>query len=211
MYSIVLMMAMTNGSAAPEWQDADGLKPGYSTTALSHREYRGRRGCNGGGGCWGGGGWGGCHGGGWGGCHGGGGWGGCHGGGGCWGGGYAGCSGGGGGCYGGRMAYYGGGGRGCYAVSPYCMTPTYAAGSYIVPSGFSAPAGATYGYSSGYFGQVSPAGQAPAMMVVALPAEAKLTIDDTPTTLTAASRSFITPPLEPGREFQYTLKAEIMR
>jgi len=51
----------------------------------------------------------------------------------------------------------------------------------------------------------------PATIQVSLPADAKLSIDDAPTTSTSASRTFATPALEQGKVFYYTLKAEIVR
>jgi uncharacterized protein (TIGR03000 family) len=50
-----------------------------------------------------------------------------------------------------------------------------------------------------------------ATIVVSLPADAKLLIDDSPTTSTGPSRVFVTPELAPGRDFHYTLKAEVVR
>jgi uncharacterized protein (TIGR03000 family) len=50
---------------------------------------------------------------------------------------------------------------------------------------------------------------APATIVVSLPADAKLTIDETPTKSTSATRIFASPVLEPGKEYFYTLKAEL--
>jgi uncharacterized protein (TIGR03000 family) len=52
---------------------------------------------------------------------------------------------------------------------------------------------------------------APANILVSLPAEAKLTVDGVATTSTSASRSFVTPVLENGKTYIYTLKAEIVR
>jgi uncharacterized protein (TIGR03000 family) len=52
---------------------------------------------------------------------------------------------------------------------------------------------------------------APATIIVSLPAEATLTIDDTPTRSRSNTRVFVTPPLEPGKVFHYTLKAETRR
>ncbi|MBY0523996.1 MAG: TIGR03000 domain-containing protein [Gemmataceae bacterium] len=52
---------------------------------------------------------------------------------------------------------------------------------------------------------------APATIVVSLPANAKLLIDDRATTSTSAVRTFATPALEQGKEFSYTLTAEIVR
>jgi len=52
---------------------------------------------------------------------------------------------------------------------------------------------------------------APATIVVNLPAEAKLTIDDAATRSTSSVRVFSTPTLDNGKDFFYTLKAEIVR
>jgi uncharacterized protein (TIGR03000 family) len=50
-----------------------------------------------------------------------------------------------------------------------------------------------------------------ARVTVHLPADARLFIDDTDCPLTSDTRVFETPPLEPGRSFYYTLKAEVTR
>jgi uncharacterized protein (TIGR03000 family) len=50
-----------------------------------------------------------------------------------------------------------------------------------------------------------------ALLVVRLPADAKLMIDDYVAQSTSPVRTFITPPLEPGKEFSYELKAEAIR
>lgn len=50
-----------------------------------------------------------------------------------------------------------------------------------------------------------------ASLIVTLPAVAKLTIDGRPTKATSENRSFVTPPLEPGWNYQYQLRAEIVR
>jgi uncharacterized protein (TIGR03000 family) len=52
---------------------------------------------------------------------------------------------------------------------------------------------------------------APARVVVKLPAEAKLFVDGVACPLTSAQRSFDTPPLEPGKTYYYSLKAETNR
>lgn len=52
---------------------------------------------------------------------------------------------------------------------------------------------------------------APATIVVNLPAEAKLTIDDAATRSTSSVRVFSTPTLENSKDYFYTLKAEIVR
>jgi uncharacterized protein (TIGR03000 family) len=50
-----------------------------------------------------------------------------------------------------------------------------------------------------------------ARITVSLPADARLYVDNVFCPLTSATRSFPTPPLEPGREFYYTLRAEVTR
>jgi uncharacterized protein (TIGR03000 family) len=52
---------------------------------------------------------------------------------------------------------------------------------------------------------------APATLVVTLPAEAKLLIDDAATTSTSSRRVFVSPSLPAGREFTYSLKAEFTK
>ena len=42
-------------------------------------------------------------------------------------------------------------------------------------------------------------------------AKAKVTIDDTITESTSATRTFVSPPLEPGAEYNYNIKVEIIR
>lgn len=50
---------------------------------------------------------------------------------------------------------------------------------------------------------------APATIVVTLPAGAKLTVDGNVTTSTAAVRTFVTPAIETGSDYVYTLRAEV--
>jgi uncharacterized protein (TIGR03000 family) len=52
---------------------------------------------------------------------------------------------------------------------------------------------------------------APARLIVNLPADAKLFLDDQSTTSRSAERTFFTPALEPGRVYTYTVRAEIVR
>jgi len=52
--------------------------------------------------------------------------------------------------------------------------------------------------------------EAPATILVSLPADAKLMIDDETTSSTSAQRVFVSPNLPTGKEFHYTLKAEIV-
>jgi uncharacterized protein (TIGR03000 family) len=50
-----------------------------------------------------------------------------------------------------------------------------------------------------------------ATLIVNLPEDATLTIDGEKTTSTSASRMFVTPALEQGKEYEYTLKAKVVR
>jgi len=52
---------------------------------------------------------------------------------------------------------------------------------------------------------------APVTLVVSLPAEAKLSVDDYATKSTSAVRTFTSPVLEAGQEYTYTLKGEMIR
>jgi uncharacterized protein (TIGR03000 family) len=194
--------------------------PAYGDATVDHvakygdhgqKEYRlfGRRGCHGGGGCRGGG----CYGGG---CYGGG----CYGGGygGCYGGGYGSCSGGGGygGCCGGGWAYGSYGGGYGYASMPYGSN-YYGASSYGAPVYYGGmAAGMAPGYEYGAPIEQGARGYdetraAPATIVVRLPADARLMIDGNATRSTQDVRTFESPPLQPGKTYQYTLKAEVTR
>jgi uncharacterized protein (TIGR03000 family) len=68
------------------------------------------------------------------------------------------------------------------------------------------PATTTTPATGGKTTMVTPA---PATIVVNLPADAKLLIDDVATTSTSATRVFSSPALERGKEYTYTLKAEV--
>lgn len=128
---------------------------------------------------------------------------GCHGGcyGGCYGGGYGGCH---GGCYGGCMGMGMGYGGGCYGMSGHGL-----GGGVIMPG--------TVLPSSGEKIQKKPSekketlGPSSATILVELPADAKLRIDNEATTSTGASRAFQSPVLNPGKEYHYTLTAEVVR
>jgi uncharacterized protein (TIGR03000 family) len=56
-----------------------------------------------------------------------------------------------------------------------------------------------------------PASLNQAEVMVSLPAEAKLFIDGQATVSTTSSRKFVSPELEQGKEYFYTLRAEIVR
>ena len=204
MYSVVLMAALTTGMDLP---DRGGCRGGC-------------HGCRGG--CWGGGCWGG---GGCCGCWGGGGYGGCMG----YGGGYGGCWGGG---YGGCMGY--GGGFGCMGSGMGCDGSGFGYGGCI-GSGLGYGGGCIGSYGGGYGGitggvilqggatqqgEKAPKPKekreesrvpAPVTIVVDLPADAKLLIENEATTSTGESRVFQSPTLNPGKEYQYTLTAEVVR
>lgn len=225
MYSVVLMMALTGGADMPAFGHRHGCNGCNGGGCWSSSCY--------GGGCYGGG----CSGGG---CHGGGMFGGhfrhrrhgCHGGSSC-----CGCSGGvnygctgscnGGGCYGGGCTggvIYGGCtgggcyGGGCYGGAAYGCTGGAVMGGTVIQDGGAAPPPpppetGTGGKRPEKIGKPPKSGMvpAPAIIIVSLPAQAKLTIDDLATKSTSASRAFASPALEPGKEFYYTLKAEIVR
>jgi uncharacterized protein (TIGR03000 family) len=205
MYSLVLMMAMSNGAAAaPGWQGGEVDSRGTNFIhAAAHEHYRhGCHGCRGG--CYGG-----CYGGGWSGCCGGG----CYGG--CYGRGWGGC--------------YGGGGYGGGYAAPYGGAP-YVGGA---PMGVGAPPGAgappaigappARGGEKGGEKKDSEkkdsekkekeevSGPAPATLIVTLPADARLTIDGYTARSSAGTRTFVSPPLERGPDYHYTLKAELRR
>ena len=51
----------------------------------------------------------------------------------------------------------------------------------------------------------------PATIVVTLPAEARLIVDGAATRSTSERRTFVTPALENGETYVYTLRAEVVR
>jgi uncharacterized protein (TIGR03000 family) len=226
MYSVLLMMAMTGGAEAPDlghhgccggcYGDCGGCYGGCGGCCGGGHGFCGghhhHHGCCGGDyGCCGG-----CCGGGHGFCghhhHHHGCCGGCYGcNGGCYGSSY-GC---GGGCYG---YSYGGSwdGHGSYA-------PTWGGdGGYLAPGAVPGGPGAVPGGPGGPGGPVAPPADlpkdgkktslsAPASIVVSLPADATLTIDGQATRSKSETRRFISPALPAGKDFTYTLEAEITR
>jgi uncharacterized protein (TIGR03000 family) len=183
------MAALTTGGTAPE------------------HCFGGCHGCHGGWGCHG------CHGG-WG-CHGCCGcWGGCYCGGWCGGYGCYGCYGGGWGCWGGYSTWAYGCYGGCYGG---CWGGCYGGyGGYgtVVP-GAVAPA------DSGSEGLPSPKPEDKdkskteatnrARLIVEVPADARLYIDDRAMKTTSDVRTFSTPDLEPGQLYYYEVRAEVVR
>jgi uncharacterized protein (TIGR03000 family) len=97
--------------------------------------------------------------------------------------GYGGC--GYGGCGYGGCAYGGCGSGGC---GGYAMGGVYLDGSALAQADANA-----------------------ATLVVSLPEDAKLTIDGEATTSTSAKRVFVSPALEQGKVYEYTLKAQVVR
>jgi uncharacterized protein (TIGR03000 family) len=183
MYSVVLMAALTTGGIAPD--------------------------CHFRGGCCG--------------CYGG-----CYGG---WGGGCCGCYGGGFGAYGGCWGGYGGWGcGGCYGgmgYGGYAYGGGYGGGYYggVTYPGMTMPGATGTGTGTGTGttgeqlgtptedtkkkqGMLTPSR---AKLVVELPADAKLYIDDLPMKTTSGVRSFNTPTLEPGQIYYYMVRAEVVR
>jgi len=193
MYSLVLMMAVTTGSEAPAWgRGSHGCDGCYTSCSGAYYDCGGCYGrrsgrhnrCNGCSGCWSGGG---CYGGCYGyvsyGCYNG-----------CWGG---------RGCHGGYYGYRSYGCQGCWG------------GSYLEPPRVVPPA-------RGRPGEMVPAPKpgirpsstalpAPATIRVSLPPDAKLFVEDILTNSTSNSRQFVSPPLEPGKVFYYTLKGQMVR
>jgi uncharacterized protein (TIGR03000 family) len=192
MFSMVLMAALTTGTDMPDL---------------------GRRGGRGGccGGCYGG-----CMGMGYGGCYGMGRGGGCYGGygmgmgcggyggygmgwgGGCggmgWGGGYRGM------VWGGTTPFIGN----AYVSSPLISTPMYgtALAGAILPAGM----------TQSFYPNTNAANQGNvATIIVKLPADATLTVDGQPTQSRSDTRTFTSPPLEQGKTYIYTLRAEVNR
>jgi len=247
MYSMVLMMALSNGATAVSLDPESG----YAASARfgnqlpgAQLDRKGCNGCKGGHGCHGKKGCNGCYGGCYG-CYGGYAYS-CHGGYsyGCYGGGMSyGCSGYSHGCYGGHASYGCGGGHVIYSGGHgHAYSGVYGSDGYaVMPDGS--------GYTSGYFQpsdmQYAPgeiqnpasdrsrrdqnrrdqnrdakptrdedqesAGPAPATITVRLPAGARLIVDGAPTRSTSATRSFVTPELERGKDFHYTLEAQIVQ
>ncbi len=214
MYSIVLLTALSAGGTSPAWICNGCYGSGYACCGGCHGCCGGCYGCCGGyvcsgcygccggcSGCWG------CHGGHhflgrlighWchGGCHG------CYGPQGCWGGFHAGCT-----CYGGGYGY-GYGYPGAYVVpgAPAALTTP------------AAPAGTSPGKMSpaGEPGSTPPktgttAAPKPARLIVQVPADARLYVDDQLMSTKSATRTFRTPQLNPGQTYYYIVRAELVR
>jgi uncharacterized protein (TIGR03000 family) len=206
MFSVVMAAALTASTSMPAWGKGcggcygggHGFGLGKGCTSCYGNCYgagwgSSAFGCGGGcggGGCWGGGCWGGgCSGGGS--CWGGSGYG-CNGCSGCWGsaghGSWGACH---GGCHGSAYGCYGYGGSGwssCYGGS----------GCY----------GGTVASTDHTYGAVASASAKPATLLVELPADAKLYVDGYLSKQASAKRTIVTPDLDGGSDYTYTLKAE---
>jgi len=199
MYSLVLMAALVGSAETPDF----GRKGGDCCGGGS---------CHGGGGLFGGGH---KHGG----CHGGyescgccgGGYGSCYGGGG----GYGYCSGGYGSGSGGSGGGYAAGCTGGYAGYGYGCTGGMMYGSPwgggVLPGADKMPPADGKGKDGKDGKDKTGMEPAPATIRVSLPADATLLVDSFRTTSTSSSRLFVSPALEPAKEFSYTLTAEIVR
>jgi len=138
-----------------------------------------------------------------------------------------------GGCGYGGYSYGGYCGSRSYCYSPsysYCYSPSYSYCSYptytscYTPTYYYSPCYPVVPYQKDMKKDTKKGGKggegiddeqasttAPATLVVHLPEDATLTIDGVPTTSTSSRRVFITPELEKGKKYQYTLKATAMR
>lgn len=135
------------------------------------------------------------------GCHG------CRGGHGCWSSGCYGCYGYGGygyGCYG-CWGGYGSGCYGCYGCYGGCCGGGYYSPYHVVPA---APAKPVEMAPPPVEKKGAAANQA--KLLVELPADAKLFIDDQPMKTPAAHRTFNTPALQPGQAYYYMVRAEVV-
>jgi uncharacterized protein (TIGR03000 family) len=150
----------------------------------------------------------GCYGGNYGGCYGG-----CYGGYGYGGGYYGGCY---GGCYGGGRYYGGGGYGGCYGgcyggyagYGAYGGWSCYGGGTYgpvVVPSGV--PVNPGPGGAPEKLGEPKKQDETTrAKVMIDVPANAKLYIDDQPMSNKTGQRAFLTPPLVRGQTYFYDVK-----
>lgn len=121
---------------------------------------------------------------------------------------------GGGGCGGGGCGGYMMGGCGMGGCGGYMMggCATCGGGGYMMGGGYGGAVciGGNCPIGGGSTA-LAQAGEAEATLVVQLPADATLMIDNEPTTSTSANRVFVTPALESGKEYHYTLKAQVIR
>jgi uncharacterized protein (TIGR03000 family) len=122
-----------------------------------------------------------------------------------------GCGGGRGGCGGCGMMMGGCGMGGCGMMMGGCGMGGCGMmmGGYGMAMGGGCPGGICYLNSGGT--ALAQANSNEATLVVTLPEDAILTIDGEETTSTSANRVFISPTLEQGKDYEYTLKAKVVR
>jgi len=112
-------------------------------------------------------------------------------------------------CGGGHHLLHHGGG--CGGSGGGCASCGASSGS-CASCGAAASCPASGGCASGQCAaDARPAYADVATLVVNLPADARLTIDDYVAQSVSASRTFNSPALEQGKDFHYTLKAEVVR
>jgi|SRR5579871_3923056 len=187
MYSVVLMAALTAGTSTPSWcWGCSGCHGGWGGCHGCHGLFSGWHGCHGCYGCSGSG----CHGI-WYGCHTYAGYG-CY----CW-----------GGCYGAYAA--GCSGAGCYGCFG-CHGMPAAAPSYMGAPG--APGGgAPEQVPAPKKEEKKTTSLNQARLIVELPADAKLYVDDRLMQTNSERRVFSSPRLEDGQTYYYILRAEVVR
>jgi uncharacterized protein (TIGR03000 family) len=130
-----------------------------------------------------------------------------------------GCYGGGGdsmataGSYDGGGMYYGGGYQGGYYGGGYPGGYYGGPGAYGRRTGAPAARPVRAGPQASNPPQsttkVAQSGQA--TIILTVPADARVTFDGQPTSTRSTSRVFVTPPLQPGREFHYDVEAQVDR
>jgi uncharacterized protein (TIGR03000 family) len=111
------------------------------------------------------------------------------------------------GSYSGYQPYYGSSYSspyyGDYGQSTWSRPEYYATPSYSVPYDQGTPT-----YSSGYTPQAAPAANTTAHVTVRAPADARVWIGGWETPNTGAVREFDSPPLTPGKQYTYEVKAQ---
>src|SRR5438445_4246322 len=97
-----------------------------------------------------------------------------------------------------------------YGTTPGYGYSSYPGSYYSYPGGSTALGTNQYGQQSGVTQAMYMPGNAPARVTVIVPTpDAQVFFGDTPTRQTGTTvREFVSPPLEPGKQFQYELRAQ---